>query len=56
MNNKLPLRYFVITSVILGTGLLYISDFFTTDDRVLSKTEAYVDGATPTDIAEWEMY
>ncbi len=56
MNNKLPLRYFVITSVILGTGLLYISDFFILEERTQSEADAYIEGATPSDMQEWEMY
>lgn len=56
MNNKTPLKYLLITSVVLGTGLLYISDFFIPEERVPFQTEAYIDGATPTDVAEWEMF
>lgn len=56
MNNTSPLKYLFVVSVVAGVGLMYISDFFTPEERIQSEANAYIEGATPSNIQEWEMF
>lgn len=56
MNKKLSLKYLVVASVIVGVELLYISDFFTPEEKVPLEAKAYIDGATPPATQDWEIF
>ena len=56
MTQKISFKLSFILAVLIGLTTLYVSDFFVTEEIIISQSKAYVVGATPPSITIWEMY
>lgn len=56
MMQKISFKLSFIVAVVIGLTILYVSNFFVTEERIYSQPEAYVVGAIPPLITLWEMY
>ena len=56
MIQKLSVVHSIVIGIIAGFLLLYSTDFFGLEERIRAENSSYIEGATPSDISEWEMY